>query len=108
MDGNYKPELTERKQVFGITFEQRRNDFTIDAELLKDIVTKNKNMTEEAKRDLIIALITLEIYPVQFGMLCRKRADHRCGSRAAIPHSLHQTGRREGGQMASASACDAY
>ena len=35
MDENYKPELTERKQVFGITFEQRRNDFTIDAELLK-------------------------------------------------------------------------
>ena len=60
MDENYKPELTEHKQVFGITFEQRRNDFTIDAELLKDIVTKNKNMTEEAKRDLIIALITLK------------------------------------------------
>ena len=60
MDENYKPELTEHKQVFGITFEQRRNDFTIDAELLKDIVTKNKNLTEEAKRDLIIALITLK------------------------------------------------
>lgn len=93
MDENYKPELTERKQVFGITFEQRRNDFTIDAELLKDIVTKNKNMTEEAKRDLIIALITLKYTQSNSVCYAEKRADHRCGSRTAIPHSLHQTGR---------------
>jgi AICAR transformylase/IMP cyclohydrolase PurH len=50
----------ETKQVFGITFEQGRNNFKIDEELLTNIVTKNKELPESAKRDLIIALITLK------------------------------------------------
>ena len=57
---NYVPEVTERKQVFGITFEQGRNNFEINEALLENIVTDNKNFTDEAKRDLIIALITLK------------------------------------------------
>ena len=60
IDPDFVPEEAERKQVFGITFEQKRNNFRIDKELLNNIVTKNKEMTEEAKRDLIIALITLK------------------------------------------------
>lgn len=60
IDPNYRPDPIERKQVYGITFEQGRNEFRIDADLLKNIVTRNKELPESAKRDLIIALITLK------------------------------------------------
>ena len=60
IDPDYVPDPIKRKQVFGITFEQGRNDLKINEDLFTDIVTKNKNLTEEAKRDLIVALITLK------------------------------------------------
>jgi len=60
IDPNYVPELQETKQVFGITFEQGRNNFKINKELLSNIVTENKNLPEENAIDLIIALITLK------------------------------------------------
>ena len=60
IDENYVPEVTERKQVFGITFEQGRNNFEINRELLTNVVTENKDIPESAVRDLIIALITLK------------------------------------------------
>jgi len=60
IDKDYIPEVQEKKMVYGITFEQGRNNFKIDADLLNNIVTKNKNLTEEAKIDLIISLITLK------------------------------------------------
>lgn len=60
IDPNYVPEKIERKQVFGITFEQGRNDFEINEKLLENLVTKNKELPENAKRDLIISLITLK------------------------------------------------
>ncbi len=60
IDENYVPDPQEIKQVYGITFEQGRNNFKIDEELLKEVVTDNKNIPEDAKRDLIIALITLK------------------------------------------------
>ncbi len=60
IDENYVPNPQEIKQVYGITFEQGRNNFKIDEELLKEIVTDNKNIPDDAKRDLIIALITLK------------------------------------------------
>ena len=60
IDPDYVPEAQERKQVFGITFEQGRNNFKINRELLSDIVTKNKDLPESAARDLIVALITLK------------------------------------------------
>lgn len=60
IDPNYVPTLQEKKQVFGITFEQGRNNFKIDADLLKNVVTKNKDLPESAVRDLIVALITLK------------------------------------------------
>ena len=60
IDPNYVPAEQEVKQVYGITFEQGRNNFKIDNELLTKIVTENKEMPDSAKRDLIIALITLK------------------------------------------------
>lgn len=60
IDESFVPDSVERKQVYGITFEQGRNNFKIDAELLKNIVTENKEIPESAVRDLIIALITLK------------------------------------------------
>ena len=60
IDPDYVPEVQETKQVFGITFEQGRNNFEINRELLSDIVTKNKDLPDSAIRDLIIALITLK------------------------------------------------
>ena len=60
IDPNYVPAATEHKQVFGITFEQGRNNFEINKDLLSNVVTKNKTMPESAVRDLIVALITLK------------------------------------------------
>ncbi len=60
IDPNYIPAEAEHKQVYGITFEQGRNNFEINSALLDNIVTENKEYTEEAKLDLVIALITLK------------------------------------------------
>jgi len=60
IDPDFVPEEQERKQVFGITFEQGRNNFKINKELLGNVVTANKDLPETAIRDLIIALITLK------------------------------------------------
>ena len=60
MDESYKPNPIEHKQVFGITFEQGRNELVIDDAAVANIVTENKHLPESAKRDLIIALITLK------------------------------------------------
>ena len=60
IDPDYVPASQEHKEVFGITFEQGRNNFKIDKELLENVVTKNKELPESAVRDLIIALITLK------------------------------------------------
>ena len=60
IDLDYVPDPIERKQVFGITFEQGRNNFEINEALLSNVVTANKALSDEAKRDLIISLITLK------------------------------------------------
>lgn len=60
IDENYIPEQIERKQVFGITFEQGRNELKIDDEFFGNIVTENKDLTDSAKIDLAIAMITLK------------------------------------------------
>ncbi len=60
IDPDYVPAAQETKQVFGITFEQGRNDYKVTPLQLNNIVTENKALTEEAKRDLIVALITLK------------------------------------------------
>ncbi len=60
IDPNYIPAETERKHVFGVTFEQGRNNYKIDESILTNIVTNTKNLPESAKRDLVVALITLK------------------------------------------------
>ena len=60
MDSDYEPETLEQKQVFGVWFEQKRNDVKITEDCLTDIVTKNKDIPDSAKRDLLISLITLK------------------------------------------------
>ncbi len=60
IDPSYTPALIERKQVYGVTFEQGRNNFEINASLLENVVTKNRELPDSAKRDLIVSLITLK------------------------------------------------
>ena len=60
IDPDYVPAETERKQVFGITFEQGRQSLEINNEMISNVVTRNKTLTEAQKRDLLIALITLK------------------------------------------------
>ena len=60
IDENYVPAPVEKKQVFGVTFEQGRNDYKVDMNSFENVVTATKNIPDEAKRDLIIALITLK------------------------------------------------
>ena len=96
IDENYVPEETELKQVFGITFAQRRNNFKIDADLLNNIVTENKTLTEEAKRDLIIALITLKY--TQSNSVCYVKDGQAIGVGAGQQSRVHCT--RLAGQKA--------
>ena len=60
IDPSYRPAPVEHKEVFGITFEQGRNELVIDKEMLNNIVTESKELPESAKIDLVIALITLK------------------------------------------------
>ncbi|MEN6327894.1 MAG: phosphoribosylaminoimidazolecarboxamide formyltransferase [Syntrophomonas sp.] len=60
IDWDYEPEAVEKREIYGITFEQKRNDLIISSEMLNNIVTNNKNFTESAKRDLLISMITLK------------------------------------------------
>jgi phosphoribosylaminoimidazolecarboxamide formyltransferase/IMP cyclohydrolase len=60
MDWDYEPEEIETREIYGITFEQRRNDILAKEDMLNNIVTNNKNIIEEAKRDLLISMITLK------------------------------------------------
>ena len=96
IDPSYKPEPIERKQVFGVTFEQGRNEFVIDDALLNNIVTKNKNLPEEARRDLIIALITLKY--TQSNSVCYAKGGQAIGIGAGQQSRIHCT--RLAGQKA--------
>ena len=89
IDPSYIPEETEEKQVFGITFSQKRNDLKIDKELLNDVVTKNKELTEEAKRDLVIALITLKY--TQSNSVCYAEGGQTIGVGAGQQSRIHCT-----------------
>ena len=97
IDPNYVPEKQERKQVFGITFEQGRNDMPIDEAFLGNIVTENKNITEDAKRDLIIALITLKY--TQSNSVCYAKGGQAIGIGAGQQSRIHCT--RLAGQKAA-------
>ena len=89
IDPDYIPDVQERKQVFGITFEQGRNNFEINAELLKDIVTENKTLPDSAVRDLIIALITLKY--TQSNSVCFATDGQAIGVGAGQQSRIHCT-----------------
>lgn len=89
MDPSYQPEELERKQVFGITFEQKRNNVAITEDCLKDIVTKNHDLPESAKRDLLIALITLKY--TQSNSVCYTKDGQAIGIGAGQQSRVHCT-----------------
>ena len=89
IDENYVPEEIEHKDVFGITFEQGRNNLVIDANMLENIVTNNKNMPEDAKRDLVIALITLKY--TQSNSVCYAKDGQAIGIGAGQQSRIHCT-----------------
>ena len=102
IDPDYEPEALERKQVFGITFEQGHNNLEINRDLLEDIVTENRELPDSAKIDLMISLITPEIHTVQLRMLCKRRTGHRYRRGTAVQGALYASGRQQGGQLVSA------
>ena len=89
IDENYTPAPIERKQVYGVTFEQGRNELKIDEELLKNVVTDNKEMTKEQKRDLMIALITLKY--TQSNSVCYVKDGQAIGIGAGQQSRIHCT-----------------
>ena len=89
IDPNYVPAAIEHKQVYGITFEQGRNSLKIDEELLKYFPTDNKAFTDEAKRDLIIALITLKY--TQSNSVCYAKDGQAIGVGAGQQSRIHCT-----------------
>ncbi len=90
IDPNYVPEEKETKQVFGVSFEQGRNNFKIDRELVtKEIVTKNKNLPESAIQDMIIALITLKY--TQSNSVCFAHGGQAVGVGAGQQSRIHCT-----------------
>lgn len=90
IDANYTPQPIERKQVFGITFEQGRNEIKLnDPALFENIPTQNKTFTEEAKRDLMIALITLKY--TQSNSVCYVKDGQAIGIGAGQQSRIHCT-----------------
>ena len=89
IDPNYVPAAIEHKQVYGVTFEQGRNSLKIDEELLKNFPTDNKTFTDEAKRDLIIALITLKY--TQSNSVCYAKDGQAIGVGAGQQSRIHCT-----------------
>lgn len=96
IDENYVPAEIERKQVFGITFEQGRNELNIDKDLLSNIVTENKNIPEETLIDMKIALITLKY--TQSNSVCYVKGGQAIGIGAGQQSRIHCT--RLAGQKA--------
>lgn len=89
IDPNYVPKELERKEVFGITFEQGRNELKIDDDFFSDIVTKNKDLTKQAKIDLAIAMITLKY--TQSNSVCYAKDGQAIGIGAGQQSRIHCT-----------------
>ena len=86
---DYTPRKIERKEVFGVTFEQGRNDLPLTGELLGDIVTKNKALSDEAKNDMLVALITLKY--TQSNSVCYVKDGQAIGIGAGQQSRIHCT-----------------
>lgn len=89
MDETYVPEPIEHKQVFGVVFEQGRNELDINKELLNNVVTENKEIPEEAKIDLLISLITLKY--TQSNSVCYVKGGQAIGIGAGQQSRVHCT-----------------
>ena len=89
IDPNYKHDPIERKQVFGVTFEQVRNEIHLDESILTNLVTENKTLTENQKRDLLIALITLKY--TQSNSVCYVKDGQAIGIGAGQQSRIHCT-----------------
>ena len=89
IDEDYVPEAIEHKQVFGITFEQGRNEIKIDKSALKNVVTNNKNIPDDKKNDLILALITLKY--TQSNSVCYAYEGQAIGIGAGQQSRIHCT-----------------
>ena len=89
IDADYVPEKIERKQVFGVTFEQGRNDLRVDEALFQNIVTKNKDLPKEAVIDLMIAMITLKY--TQSNSVCYAKGGQAIGIGAGQQSRIHCT-----------------
>ena len=89
IDENYVPAPIERKQVFGVTFEQGRNELKIDNDMLTNIVTDNKEIPEEKKTDLVISLITLKY--TQSNSVCYVKDGQAIGIGAGQQSRIHCT-----------------
>ncbi len=89
IDPDYVPELVEHKDVYGITFEQGRNNYKIDESILTNLVTDNKQLPDDAKRDLIIALITLKY--TQSNSVCYAKDGQAIGVGAGQQSRIHCT-----------------
>ena len=96
IDPAYTPAAVEHKQVYGVTFEQGRNDLKIDASMLENFVTDVSAFPEEAKLDLVIALITLKYTQSNSVCYAKGRAGHRHWCRPAVEDSLHPPRREQG------------
>ncbi len=89
IDENYIPAPTERKQVYGVTFEQGRNELKIDDELFSNVVTKNKEITAQARIDMAIAMITLKY--TQSNSVCYVKDGQAIGIGAGQQSRIHCT-----------------
>ena len=89
IDADYVPAPVETKEVFGVTFEQGRNEVEINAEMLSNIVTQRKDLPEEAKRDLLITLITLKY--TQSKSVCYAEGGQTIGVGAGQQSRIHCT-----------------
>ena len=89
IDPDYVPAAVERRNIFGVTFEQGRNDYKIDASLLQNIVTENANLPEVAKMDLIVSLITLKY--TQSNSVCYVKNGQAIGVGAGQQSRIHCT-----------------
>ena len=89
IDASYVPAAIEHKQVFGITFEQGRNDLRIGEDMLENLVTENKTLTAEQKRDLVLCLITLKY--TQSNSVCYAQGGQVIGVGAGQQSRIHCT-----------------
>lgn len=89
IDKDYVPKEIERREIFGVTFEQKRNTAKITNDLFNEIPTKNKELTEEAKRDLIVSMITLKY--TQSNSVCYAKDGQTIGVGAGQQSRIHCT-----------------